>query len=242
LLFRARARARSLSQKLRWEDWKDAPTQIPEELLPRKCPEPTIDWERDPITGNPVVWEEYKKEYLDPLPDPEVLDRDPTEEEIEDMVELIYHRMYMRGVRFFPVDGTTRHVKKSKKKTKKTTWGNELNGQLPLMGPNGPGSKKVGEQWPPKWEDADIPITLRDNVTEKFWAGNAAQKDTTGPEYGFMKDGVAHHGTVAGKEEDYYDTSVEDAEREKMRLRDIERGVASIEAGDDDEDIDEDKE
>ncbi|KAH8059837.1 hypothetical protein JL720_13766 [Aureococcus anophagefferens] len=72
---------------------------------------------------------------------PQVLDRDPTEEEIEDMVELIYHRMYMRGVKFF-LDGTTRHVKKSKRKTKKSTWGNELNGQLPLMGPDGPGSKK----------------------------------------------------------------------------------------------------
>ena len=105
------------------------------------------------VTGNPVVWEEYKKEFLDPLPDPEVLDRDPTEEEIEDMVELIYHRMYMRGVKFFPLDGTTRHVKKSKRKTKKSTWGNELNGQLPLMGPDGPGSKKVGEQWPPIWRD-----------------------------------------------------------------------------------------
>ncbi|KAH8078191.1 hypothetical protein JL720_9870 [Aureococcus anophagefferens] len=33
---------------VKWEDWKDAPTQIPEELLPRKCPEPTVDWERDP--------------------------------------------------------------------------------------------------------------------------------------------------------------------------------------------------
>ena len=164
------------------------------------------------------------------------------------MVELIYHRMYMRGVKFFPLDGTTRHVKKSKKKTKKTTWGNELNGNLPLMGPDGPGSKKVGEQWPPIWRDEDIPLTLRPNVTEKFWAGNAAQEDTTGPEYGYIdpKTGEAVAGTVAGKLTDYYDTSVEDHEREQKRLADLEKagmlgngnGITAEEV----DDVDEDKE
>lgn len=115
-------------------------------------------------------------------------------------------------------------------------------------GPDGPGSKKVGEQWPPIWRDEDIPLTLRPNVTEKFWAGNAAQEDTTGPEYGYIdpKTGEAVAGTVAGKLTDYYDTSVEDHEREQKRLADLEKagmlgngnGITAEEV----DDVDEDKE
>ncbi|KAH8078192.1 hypothetical protein JL720_9871 [Aureococcus anophagefferens] len=70
------------------------------------------------------------------------------------------------------------------------------------MGPDGPGSK-VGEQWPPIWR-ARTSRSRSANVTEKFWAGNAAQEDTTGPEFGYMdpKTGEAVAGTVAGKFED----------------------------------------
>ena len=217
---------------VKWEDWEDRPTHIPEHMLPRKPPEP-VDWERDPVTGNPLVWEEYKKEFLDPIPDPEIIDRDPTEEEVEAMVELIYHRMrlsrrlvvfrvacsndmrlsrevratgrntdtphptctprptkvyipcadtsisrarrdsqhsrYMRGVRFYPKDGVERKVKKSKKKTTKGTWGKEADGREPLEGPMGPGSRKVGEQWPPIWTEDDIPLTLRHRTPSSGW-------------------------------------------------------------------------
>ena len=90
---------------------------------PQSSPRPRSKDLRDPVTGNPKVWEDYKKEFLSHIPEPEILDRDLTEEEVEDMVELIYQRMYKRGVRFFPLDGVAQHVKKSKRKTKKTTWG-----------------------------------------------------------------------------------------------------------------------
>ena len=91
---------------------------------------------------------------------------------------------------------------------------------MPLLGPEGPGSKKVGEQWPPIWHDDDIPWSCRDNVTDKFWEANAAQEDTTGKEYGYLdENGEAVAGTVPGKLVDYYDTSIQDHERAEAEKR-----------------------